>query len=435
MFQAMETPLVMTGFSPEAVRLWQEKMAGSGLAMVAAGGAGSGSEASDEISTSAIAGVEPGSAVSAQLVRGDLEIAATCTVTYVDPKQLLACGHPILQAGPVSLPMTTADVVATLASPLDAFKIVNTGQLVGSFTEDRDSAIRGVFGAKPHMIPVAIDVPGMAGRKKLNVEVLDMPALTPQALMVVVYQSLLQTNESSADMSYHITGTIDLEGYAASPVDVWAADGAQPQLVAALLLGEKFNKLYSNQGRLSPIREVDLHVEAIPRRMSLELESARFISSNIVHAGDTVTVEVTVRPWQGPKRNVRIPFKVPARLEGGTYRVLVSDAGTLDRTLDQPRMTPRQPDMATALAQARSQHAADRIYLSLLLPETQAGMEGHTLTGLPITMANALEPLRAGDDVMLNGESAVVEGDTSAGGVPTGFQILNLRVEPGSGIN
>jgi hypothetical protein len=226
-----------------------------------------------------------------------------------------------------------------------------------------------------------------------------------------------------------------VEGYAASPLDVWSADGAQPQLAAALLLGEKFNKLYSNQGRQNPIREVDLNVEAIPRRMTVELESARFISSNIVHAGDTVTVEATVRPWQGPERNVRIPFTVPARLEGTTLRVLVSDAGTLDRTLDQPRMTPRQPDMATVLAQATSQHAADRIYVSLLLPETQAGMEGHTLTGLPITMANALEALRAGDDVMLNGESAVEAADANAGGVLSGFQILNLRVEPGSGIN
>ena len=100
----------------------------------------------------------PGSAVSAQLVRGDLEIAATCTVTYIDPKQLLACGHPILQAGPVSLPMTTAEVVATLASPLNAFKIINTGELIGAFTEDRDSAIRGVLGTKAHMIPLHIAV-------------------------------------------------------------------------------------------------------------------------------------------------------------------------------------------------------------------------------------------------------------------------------------
>ena len=291
--------------------------------------------------------------MSAQLVRGDLEIAATCTVTYVDPKQLLACGHPILQAGPV-LPMTTTDVVATLASPLNAFKIVNTGQPIGAFTEDRDAAIRGVFGVQPRMIPMHIDVPGMEGRKKLNMEVLDMPSLTPQALMVVLYQALLQTNDSTSEMTYHVTGKIVSGGYAPSPVDVWAAGRrGQPQLMAALLVGDKFNKLFSNQARQKPIREVDLNVEAIPRRMTVELESARFISSNIVHAGDTVTVEATIRPWQGPERNVRIPFKRAGAVGAGTLRVLVSDAGTLDRTLDQPRITPRQPDMATVLALAR----------------------------------------------------------------------------------
>src|ERR1035437_9559364 len=95
----------------------------------------------DAISTTTT--VVPGSAVSMQLVRGDMEIAATCTVTYVDPKQLLACGHPVLQAGPVSLPMTATEVIATLASPMNAFKIVNTGATIGAFTEDRESAIRG----------------------------------------------------------------------------------------------------------------------------------------------------------------------------------------------------------------------------------------------------------------------------------------------------
>ena len=59
----------------------------------------------------------PGSAVSAVLVRGDLSMAGTCTVTYVDPKTLLACGHPITQYGPVEMPMTKAEVLASLASP------------------------------------------------------------------------------------------------------------------------------------------------------------------------------------------------------------------------------------------------------------------------------------------------------------------------------
>ncbi len=149
-FQAMETPLVMSGFQPEAVRLWQQKMAGTGLEMVAAGG-GSGSSLEMGDAMSAPTSIVPGSAVSAQLVRGDMEIAATCTVTYVDPKQLLACGHPLLQAGPVSLPMTTTEVVATLASPLNAFKIINTGRthrLIHRRSRCRYS--RRVWGAPAH---------------------------------------------------------------------------------------------------------------------------------------------------------------------------------------------------------------------------------------------------------------------------------------------
>jgi len=231
-FQAMETPLVMSGFHPEAVRLWQKEMAGTGLDLIATGG-GSGSSKSDAeggfgaISRSAIASVVPGSAVSAQLVRGDLEVSATCTVTYVDPKQLLACGHPILQAGTVSLPMTTAEVVETLASPLNAFKIINTGDAIGTFTEDRDSAIRGVLGIKPHMIPVHITVHGEGADRKLNIEVVDLPSLTPQAILVSLYDSLLQNNQSSAETSYHVTGSVNIEGYPPSPLDLWAPAGDQ----------------------------------------------------------------------------------------------------------------------------------------------------------------------------------------------------------------
>jgi hypothetical protein len=379
----------------------------------------------------------PGSAVSALLVRGDLEIAATCTVTYVDPKQLLACGHPILQAGPVSLPMTSTEVVATLASPLNAFKIINTGEPIGAFTEDRDAAIRGVFGATAQMIPVHIAVHSGGKTRKLSIDVLDLPALTPQAMLVSLYETLLQTNESTADTSYHVTGSIDVDGYAAAPLDVWAggAEGLPPQLATAILAGERFQRLYSNGARLGAVRAVNLDVEAIPRRTSVELASARFASGNIVHAGDTVTVEATLRPWQQPEKNVRISFKVPARLDSGNVRVLISDAGTLDRTMSQPKLIPRPTDMQTAITEARNQHSGDRVYVSLLVPETQAGMEGQTLSSVPISMANALEPMRTAQDVTLNGESAQVAAEAPAGGVLTGFQVLNLRIEPGGGVD
>jgi hypothetical protein len=444
-FHAMETPLVMSGFRPEAVRLWQQQVSGTGLEMVAAGGM-SGSSKSDpnsKPSAATLAGVVPGSAVSAQLVRGDLEISATCTVTYIDPKQLLACGHPILQAGPVSLPMTATEVVATLASPLNAFKIVNTGDPIGAFTEDRDSAIRGVLGAQPHMIPVHITVhqPGAVGTaqtdRKVNVEVLDLPSLTSQAVLVSVYQALLENNQSTADTSYHLTGSIQLDGHQPSPLNLWASAGeANPApLTIALLAAERFNRLYSNGARQGTIREVDLNVEAIPHIVRVDLETARLVSNNMVHAGDTVMVEVTVRPWQQPARNLRIPFTIPARLGAGNLRLLISDAGTLDRTLDQPRFSGRHLDVESVLEQARHQHPADRIYVSLLVPESQAGMSGQTLASLPLSVANALEPLHTTQDVNLNGESAQVAAEAPAGGVLSGFQVLNLLVQPGGGLD
>jgi hypothetical protein len=378
----------------------------------------------------------PGSAISAQLVRGDVEIAATCTVTYIDPKQLLACGHSILQAGSVSLPMTTTEVVATLASPLNAFKIINTGDLIGAFTEDRDSAIRGVLGQKPQMIPMHILVRWPSGERKLNVEILDLPSLTSQAMLVALYQALLETNQSTEETSYHLTGSIDLAGLPASPLNEWvsASDAGSTPLELALQAGGRFAKIYSNGDRQGAVRAIDLHVDAIPRRLQVELQGARLVSGDIVHAGDTVTVEATIRPWRQPAQNVRIPITLPARLAGGNLRILVSDAGTLDRALDQPRFSGHPVDLETVLAQERLRHGADRIYVSVLVPETQADVSGQTLSSLPLSMANALEPLRTAQDVVLNGESAVVAGEASAEGVLSGFQVLNLRIEPGGSL-
>jgi hypothetical protein len=256
-------------------------------------------------------------------------------------------------------------------------------------------------------------------------------------VLVALYESLLATNESTAETSYHLTGSIDLDGFPASPLDLWVSSGDQmaAPLQTALLTGERFSRLYSNGARQGDVRGVNLHVEAIPRRIQVELETARLVSNDLVHAGDTVVVEATIRPWQQPARNVRIPVTLPARLGAGNLRLLISDSGTLDRTLDQPRLSARQADLETVLAQARRQHPADRIYVSLLVPESQAGVAGQTLTSLPLSVANALEPLRTAQDVNLNGESAEVAGEAPAGGVLSGFQILNLRIEPGGGLN
>ena len=422
----IETPLVFSGFSPEALALWREHVPGLGLTPVAGIGGSSSGEAQPEP-------IIPGSAVSAVLVRGDLEISATCTVTYVDPKQLLACGHPITQFGPVSMPMTKAEVVATLPSPYNAFKIINTTETVGSFTEDRETAIRGQFGKPARMIPLTMHLAQDGAQEKprtLHLEVIDQEQITPAAVMVSLFQSLIQTNGYTAETTYRVRGTVKLTGYPVVKFEnlIAPTDFAPANLVAALALGEHFNRLYANAARRTPIESVDVDVDAIPGRRTVQIESAQ-AGKTTVHAGDTILIETTVRPWRGEMKNIRIPVTLPATLPDGPVRLLVSDGGTLDRL-----MQPSQPggsvlDVNATIAQLNNLHANDRLYVTLLAPDAQAAIDGRTLTALPLSMANVLEPVRDNRGMTLSGESAVPLGSVALDAVLSGQQVVTLRVE------
>jgi hypothetical protein len=437
--QPIETPLVFTGFSPEAIKLWQDNLPSAGLTAMSGIGGGSSTQPQPEP-------IVPGSAISAVLVRGDLDISATCTVTYIDAKQLLACGHPITQFGPVSMPMTKAEVLATLASPLNAFKIINTTETVGSFTQDRQSAIGGLLGTTARMIPVSVSIghvsPGnsdikSAGKtvdqpaaRKLHFEVVDNPQITPVAIMVSIYQALLASNSYAEESSYRMNAAIDLDGYPSVHLDSLVAptDQAPASLQAAVTVGRSFAQLYDNAARLTNVRSVNVEFEAIPGRQSLQLESV-ISSATRVHPGDSITIDATVRPYHGEPRNVRIPITLPASLPEGPLRVVVSDGATLDRITQSSRGNTRPLDISASIAQMNSLHDNDRLYVTLLEPSAQAVLDGRTLAALPISMANVFEPLRGNQEMTLNGESALPVGSVAAGGMLTGQQVISLQVE------
>ena len=428
--RAMETPLVFGGFSEETVERFGDRFRAMGLTpVVGLGGADSAAVQPEPL--------VPGSAVSAVLVRGDLSMAGTCTVTYLDPKRLLACGHPITQYGPVDMPMTKAMVLATLASPLNAFKIINTTETVGAFTEDRASAIMGRFGVEARMIPVVVEVvppPNVdkaapSQTKKFHFEVLDNRQLTPSAMLVSVYQSLQTNNTAAEELSYRMTGEIDVKGLPAVRMQgLMAQSEFNPATInAALLVNDRFSKVYGNALEQPVVTGLRLKVEAIPSRMTAVLESAR-LNQIEAHAGDEIEVETTLHPYQTEARMVRVKVKLPAELSSGPMRVVVSDGGTVDRLMTRTGAD-HSMGLADAVAALNRMHANDRVYVTLLDHATQAVLEGETLPGVPLSMANVLEPLKEAQKMQLTGESVVEAGSVDAGYAVTGYQVLNLMVK------
>ncbi len=419
----IETPIVFSGFSEGALQRFAPQFAAAGITPVM----GVGSASNDKQPEPLV----PGSAVSAILIRGDMNAAATCTVTYVDPKRLLACGHPLLQFGMVDMPMTKAEVVATLPSPLNAFKIVNTTETVGSFVQDRHSGILGRFGEPAHMIPVWLTIHGGSHPKQFHYEVLNNARLTPVAVMATVFNSLQGVNESGEEVTYQMQGDIRVNGYPELKLENMFAplDANTPPAVAlATSLGERFGRIFDNPYATPDIQSVNVDIDMVRERRWARLETVR---TDVTEArpGDDIVIEAVLRPYRGDRIVRQIPIKVPTSMPKGTLRILVSDGDTLDRTRRLGPVLAAKMDLASTIAALNKEHANTRLYVSLLEPHPQAMVEDKVMPGLPLSVMNVMDGMRGTQDMVVIGESAVNESSTPLDYVVSGAQIISLTIK------
>jgi hypothetical protein len=420
----IEAPLVFSGFSQEAMQRFSPQFAKAGIVPVM--GVGSVSESKQPQP------LEPGSAISAILVRGDMDIAATCTVTYMDAHHLLACGHPLLQFGMVDLPMTKAEVLATLPSPLNAFKIVNATEPVGAFVQDRHTGILGEFGKQPEMIPVTLNIHGGAADKQFHYEVLNNANLSPLAMMATVFNALHGVNEYGEDTTYRMNGRISVNGYPDVTVQNMFApsDGGQPAAVmAALSLGERFSRIYDNPYAVPGIRGVQLNFDLVRERRWARLEGAR---TDLIEArpGDEITIETVLRPYRGEVILQQIPIHIPTSTSRGPLRILVSDGETLDRVRRGNPLLGRKMDLASTIALLNKQHVNNRVYVSLLEADPEAMVADKVMPTLPLSIMNVMDSMRGTQEMIVQGESSVNEAATGPlDYVVAGAQVLTITVK------
>jgi len=419
----IDAPFVFDGFSEAAIKQFAPQFAAAGLTPVMGVGAASGDKQPEPL--------VPGSAVSAILVRGDMDVAATCTVTYMDKDHLLACGHPLLQYGMVDMPMTKANVVTTLPSPLGSFKIVNTTEAVGSFVQDRHTGILGRFNADPKMIPVTLSIHGASGPREFHYEVLNNATLTPLMMMATVYNALMGMNDYGAETTYRMNGHINVNGYPeVHMANLFSpADGAPTAFAVAMALGDHFGRIYENPYEKPSIAGVSLEFNLEPERRSAALENAR---TDVTEArpGDEITIEAVLRPYRGERIVRRIPVRVPTSVGKGTLRILVSDAETLDRARRiNPALVNKRLDLNSTIELLNKEHLNDHLYVSLLEPHPQATVEDKVMPAVPLSVMNVMEGMRATQEMVVFNESAVNESSTPVGYVVNGSQIISLTIK------
>jgi hypothetical protein len=420
--QPIDTPLVFNGFNQEAIQRFSSEFAAAGIVPVM--GAGSADPSIKDPDP-----IEPGSSVAAVLVRGDMDITATCTVTYVDANRLLACGHPLMGSGPVEMPMTKSQILATLASPANSFKIATATETVGSFVQDRHTGILGRFGKEARMIPVTLNISGTAHPHSYHFEVLNNGRITPVAMMATVYNAVQGSNEYGEDTTFRVAGSINVSGYSKLTLDDMFApsDGGQPTAASiAMALGERFSRIFDNPYQRPEITGVELNVNIIPDRRFARLETAR---TDVTEArpGDEIVVETVLRPYRGERLLRQIPIRIPTSAPRGTLRILVSDGDTLDR-MQRQSVVPSRCNLSSTIAMLNNRHTNHRLYVSLLEANPQAMVQDKVMPALPLSVMNVMAGMRGTQDMVVSAESAVSEASTPLDYVVSGQQVITVNV-------
>ena len=381
---------------------WSGPLAPGGLFAELAQAAGwvttpSGASASAQTAADPAAGegrLEPGSAVAAVLLSGDMVLSATGTVTWVEGNSLLAFGHPFLSMGPVDMPMARADVLTVLPSLYRSFKFSTTGSVLGSVSQDRSTGILGSFGKPPTLVPVTIhmtseDIPTQTFR----FEVVHNSMLTPILLAVAIDNVLTTLEKRAGERTIVWKSSIRTPERTVRWDSVFTGLGAREEAVSSVAL--LTNYLMANEFRDLAIQGVDVDIAHSDR-----LQSARVVhveaQKERVRPGDSVPVWVDLEDFRGGPRRVVMTLRVPPDAPAGPLTVFVGDgnaATAYDLALYPP--DPHSLDQALDfLARVRPPNS-----LNLLAYRSAPGavVNGEALAALPPTRAALLRDRGPGD--------------------------------------
>lgn len=319
------TSLLAGGFTDYGLAYLQEKLEPLGLEAVGSGGT----------SNFASGSLQPGSAVGASLLQGDLTLGAMGTVTWTDDAgRVLAFGHPFMQRGDSNFFMNKVWVLGVVPNMQSSYKVGNMGEAVGSFTQDRASGIGGKQGTQPKTIPLFVTVndssrgQGTSIRVRLVEDEMLVPTIVDAAVINTLSKAVDRNGGGTARLHFTITGvdskkqmlSIDRENM------FYSSDSLLKNVNVELT--EAVNILMQNKFEPVNIYGITVEAEVSDQVQVAEIQSVRAVDKN-VKPGGKAAVEVVMKPYRGAEFTKTVYFKVPKDHPGGRLALNVRGGSSM----------------------------------------------------------------------------------------------------------
>jgi hypothetical protein len=418
------SPMAISGASPAAVAMFSSAFAEFG--MVATSG-GSGTPRPDD------ADLKAGDMVSMPLMTGDMSVAPSCTVTAVINNHVYACGHTITSFGAVDMPMSRSRVITTLSSDMDSTKITTTGGVIGTFTDDRLTAIAGTLGTTPRMIPVELALDTPTAHRDFKFQLADNPKLTPLLVGFAAYNGLVSNNAYSEGTTLRLSGDIDIDGHSSvhldnmfTPTDASVPDGT----FVAVTVQTLFSRIFTNPYEIPKIDSIHLKLESMPDRLATAIDGA-WADETEAEPGQTINVKVLLRPYRGEPELRNVPITIPMEADRGTtLRIQVSDAGALNRTTRSglAGAGSNLGGLEQLIHVLNGERRNNCLYVSLLKPTPTLLVEDKALPNAPLSELNIMQQQRGAMNATVLRESVAGEWAVPLNRVVSGAAFLTIHI-------
>ncbi len=420
----MRTPLVFSGFSSSVVDSLAPGLLRAGMVAVQGGSQGrAGGGGAD-------ASIAPGAGVGIKLVRGDVEIAAICTVTYRDRDRVLACGHPLLNLGPTDLLLTTATVNGLFPSLQESFKFASAGEEVGAFRQDRATGVLGYMGKKPRMIPVRVELqPDKGAARRYAFDVVEDPFLAPY-LVFAALNGLL----SNAEKDY---GAVSIAYREGSTIRIGSEEsielknlfsGDQAALYTSGIVAFLTQLLLNNEYRPVHLDGINLILGYSDEGRTARLERA-WLSKDRARPGETVQLSIDIRPFRGPEMTRQINITIPEEAPPGRLLLQVGDGLALARAEGGEDDDFSPHDLKQLIWLINHLRSNNSVYALLSRADNGILYQGQRLPNLPPSVAQVMVRPQTRGNYLRLWYRGVAEESIETPYMLNGYKMLSIEVE------
>lgn len=366
-------------------------------------------------------------AVSIPLIRGDLEYTVSGTVAYVNGNDVYLFGHPFYNLGSVNFPLHKAEVIAPFPSYNSSFKLHATRQMVGTVKQDRTSAVHGVLGEKPSLVPMKIFIKNR--NKTIDLEIINHPLLNPTLTGLALLNTFSAEYQDFGYQSLRVNGHIFIENEKNIEIsDFYSGFDSYSQFSNLMIAVQFF--LLNNKEKAARIQKIDFELEGFEAIRSSTIQEV-VIDKREFAPGELIKLRVTLQNERGPLASEEIGIEAPRLPDGSTFLLLIGGKEEMLSFDSKNVKSDFFPVSLKAITRAiNNLRKNNRIYVKIASPQKGLYVNGYEYSQVPLSLNSVFthnsSEYEAPNDVKL---STLGEYQIDIPNVVSGWKTFKLTIK------